>query len=181
MTVAELMGHRGGVAYLDPDRVPSPDDILDLDNLASTIASQPHNFDGVTTVTYHATTRGWFINELVRRADPEHRSLGRYIREEISVPYGIDFHLGLDAENHSRVSPLIGYPNIYVLYNILVPRRFQKEPIPPAMLDALLKRGSLQHKVLMGSGPKFPWYELWPESYALPYIMAIVILNLLKV
>ena len=34
-------------------------------------------------------TFGWILGELVRRADPQHRSLGRFVREEIAQPLGI--------------------------------------------------------------------------------------------
>ncbi|KAJ3006012.1 UNVERIFIED_CONTAM: hypothetical protein HDU68_004309 [Siphonaria sp. JEL0065] len=46
VTVAQFLSHRGGVAFLDPERVPTPEDLVDLDLLANKIAGQPHNFDG---------------------------------------------------------------------------------------------------------------------------------------
>ncbi|KAJ3207103.1 hypothetical protein HDU82_004061 [Entophlyctis luteolus] len=75
VTVGMLLTHRAGVAFLDPHRVPKPKDLLDLDALANRIASQPHNFDGETVSAYHAVTRGWFLQEVVRRAT------GKTVRE----------------------------------------------------------------------------------------------------
>ncbi|KAJ3050859.1 hypothetical protein HDU99_008557, partial [Rhizoclosmatium hyalinum] len=37
VTIGQLMSHRSGVAFLDPDRAPTPEDILDLDHLAQKI------------------------------------------------------------------------------------------------------------------------------------------------
>lgn len=38
---------------------------------------------------YHAITYGWLVDQIVRRADPLKRGIGRFFREEIAVPYGI--------------------------------------------------------------------------------------------
>ncbi|KND01753.1 uncharacterized protein SPPG_03546 [Spizellomyces punctatus DAOM BR117] len=170
VTVADLMGHRAGVSFLDASRAPSPSDILDLDALAEKIASQPHNFGGKPTVGYHATTRGWYINELVRRADPLHRSLGTYIRQELATPLNISYHLGLDPSYDHLVSPLNGLTPFYLLYHILTPKSWQKEPIPELLLQAQLNPSSLQHRALMASGPTFGWWEIWPAGYNKPDI-----------
>jgi len=34
--------------------------------------------------SYHAVTRGFIINEIVRRVDPKKRTIGEFVREEIS-------------------------------------------------------------------------------------------------
>jgi CubicO group peptidase (beta-lactamase class C family) len=41
---------------------------------------------------------GFYMQELLRRVDPAHRTLGRFFRDEIARPLGIDFHIGLPAE-----------------------------------------------------------------------------------
>ncbi|KAJ3012465.1 hypothetical protein HKX48_006265 [Thoreauomyces humboldtii] len=165
VTLSDLMGHRSGLSYLDPSRAPSPEDILDLDALAESLAAQPHNFGGRTTAGYHAVTRGWYINEVVRRSDPKKRTLGAYIEDEIAGPLGIDYHLGLDESLHSKVSLLVPYPTLHMIWAIFSPRSWQKEPVPPTMMDAVLKTSSYSHKSLIGSGPKFPWYQMWPRGY----------------
>ena len=33
---------------------------------------------------YHAITRGWIVNELFRRVDPAGRTIGEFLRQEIS-------------------------------------------------------------------------------------------------
>lgn len=37
---------------------------------------------------YHAITYGWVVDMLVRRVDPKKRSLGTFIREEVTQPNG---------------------------------------------------------------------------------------------
>lgn len=53
---------------------------------------------------YHMLTFGWTVGEIVRRVSG--RSLGTYFREEIAEPHGIDFHIGLDPEEHHRVAKI---------------------------------------------------------------------------
>jgi CubicO group peptidase (beta-lactamase class C family) len=46
----------------------------------------------------HYLTSGWIAAELIRRTDPAGRTLGRFFAEEVAVPLGLDFHLGLPPE-----------------------------------------------------------------------------------
>jgi CubicO group peptidase (beta-lactamase class C family) len=43
---------------------------------------------------YHGLTRGWILNEIFRRVDPEGRTIGQYLREEISGPLKADAFIG---------------------------------------------------------------------------------------
>ncbi|HEY6107605.1 MAG TPA: serine hydrolase domain-containing protein, partial [Gemmatimonadales bacterium] len=47
---------------------------------------------------YHTMTLGLYMQELIRRVDPAHRSLGRFFHEDIAVPLGLDFYIGLPRE-----------------------------------------------------------------------------------
>ncbi|KAJ3149482.1 hypothetical protein HDU89_003846 [Geranomyces variabilis] len=170
VTIADLMGHRAGVTFLDPERAPTAKDILDLDAFAETLAQQPHNFGGETRGGYHAVTRGWYLNELVRRTDPKKRTLGEYIKEELAGPLGIDYYLGLDESLHHRVSPLVSYPPLHMVFGLFAPTKWQKEPLPASIVDALLKTKTVGHKALIASGPTHPWYEMWPKPYNRPEI-----------
>jgi CubicO group peptidase (beta-lactamase class C family) len=50
-------------------------------------------------------TFGWILGELVRRADPAHRSLGRFVREEIAEPLGApDLWVGIPDEVEPRIA-----------------------------------------------------------------------------
>ena len=54
---------------------------------------------------YHGVTFSWTVGELVRRASG--KSLGRFFKEEIADPLGIDFWIGLPEDKESRVAPMI--------------------------------------------------------------------------
>jgi CubicO group peptidase (beta-lactamase class C family) len=53
---------------------------------------------------YHAITWGWLAGELVRRIDG--RSVGRFLREEVTTPLGLDLHLGAPPEIDVRVASI---------------------------------------------------------------------------
>src|SRR5262249_24178382 len=65
------------------------------------------------TVGYHPLTFGWLVGELVRRIDG--RSLGRFFREEVATPLGVDFHIGLGPGEEKRaadITPLVPPPEL---------------------------------------------------------------------
>ena len=43
-------------------------------------------------------TIGLYMQELIRHADPAHRTLGRFFQEEIAEPLEIEFYIGLPPE-----------------------------------------------------------------------------------
>ena len=47
---------------------------------------------------YHTMTLGLYMQELIRRVDPAHRTLGRFFHEEIAAPLGLEFYIGLPRE-----------------------------------------------------------------------------------
>lgn len=120
-----------------------------LDEMALLLATQPHNFEGKSIQGYHAVTRGWYLNEIVRRIDPLHRTIGKIIREDI-MPHipGFEFYLGLPEDLEHRVSPLVNYP---VLRSIA---KYIAEPLPPLMASLLFSPSSISRKSLLGSSPK---------------------------
>ena len=44
---------------------------------------------------YHTMSLGLHFQELIRHVDPAHRSLGRFFHEELAVPLGLEFYIGL--------------------------------------------------------------------------------------
>lgn len=86
-TVRDVLTHRAGVPQM-PEGV-TPERICDWDWMVRAIAAlEPIEPPGTRTL-YLSMTFGWLVGELVRRTDPRHRSLGRFIREEIAEPLGI--------------------------------------------------------------------------------------------
>ncbi|KAJ3121725.1 hypothetical protein HK100_012261, partial [Physocladia obscura] len=193
VTVGLLLQHHGGVAFLDPKRIPTLEEMLDLDALAAKIAGQPHNFGGKEVSAYHAVTRGWFLNEVARRATgmtvreimykeilPKMNAGKNYVK--FGVPHESDglaayeFHYGVPdeprelAENvKSRVAPLDSSNLFFRIMCILMPTKLMfligMAPIPPTLVKSFLVKGSVENKVLISSGPKFTGEKNFPWNY----------------
>ena len=48
-----------------------------------------------TRQAYHAISLGFYEGELLRRVDPQHRSLGQFFHDEIAAPLGLDLYIRL--------------------------------------------------------------------------------------
>jgi CubicO group peptidase (beta-lactamase class C family) len=57
---------------------------------------------------YHVNTQGFLIGEVVRRVTGQ--SIGTYLRESLTGPAGIDFHIGLGPEHDARCAEFIPPP-----------------------------------------------------------------------
>ncbi|MFJ2649106.1 serine hydrolase domain-containing protein [Streptomyces sp. NPDC087420] len=97
--VRHLLTHRGGLPVLD--RPLTPAEAIDGESGARALAAQRPLWEPGTDHGYHALTHNWLIAELVRRVTG--RSVGRWIAEEIAGPLGLDFWVGLPAEEAHRV------------------------------------------------------------------------------
>lgn len=106
ITVRQLLAHQAGLFALD---VPIDRSLVsDLDRLASVLARQKPAWEPGTRQAYHAVTLGFYEGELLRRIDPQHRSLGQFFQDEIATPLGIDFYIRLpESIPDSRLAPLV--------------------------------------------------------------------------
>jgi CubicO group peptidase (beta-lactamase class C family) len=80
VTVRQLLGHEAGLPVVD-ERL-DPAILADFDRLADAIARQRPLWKPGTRHGYHGVSLGWFEGELVRRLDPERRTLGRFFADE---------------------------------------------------------------------------------------------------
>ncbi|KAF0540871.1 beta-lactamase/transpeptidase-like protein [Gigaspora margarita] len=103
VTLLDLVNHRAGLSYIDARNITIVD-LEDLDKFAEILAAQPHSFGGVPKRAYHAITRGWYLNEIVRRVDSKHRTIGKIASEEILNQYDLEFYLSLPPNLISRVA-----------------------------------------------------------------------------
>jgi CubicO group peptidase (beta-lactamase class C family) len=110
ITIRQLLAHQAGLYALD-EHVGLETE-ADLDKLAVILARQKPAWEPGTRQAYHAITLGFYESELLRRVDPKHRSLGRFFHEEIAVPLGIDFYIGLPEDiPNSRIARIrMGLP-----------------------------------------------------------------------
>lgn len=103
ITIRQLLAHQAGLYALD-ERIDTRVEI-DLERLKMILARQKPAWEPGTRQAYHAITLGFYESEILRRTDPEHRSLGRYFHEEIALPLGLDFYIGLPEEiPNSRIA-----------------------------------------------------------------------------
>ena len=96
VTVRQLLGHEAGLVLLD-EQV-TIEKLHDLDYMARLLARQKPAWTPGTRHGYHTMTIGLYMQELIRRVDPDHRTLGQFFREEIAMPLDLEFHIGLPAE-----------------------------------------------------------------------------------
>jgi CubicO group peptidase (beta-lactamase class C family) len=101
-----LLSHRAGLPAIE---APLPTAALyDWDQMTRALAAQQPWWQPGTKHGYHAFTFGWLVGEVVRRITG--KSLGRYWREEVAEPLGVDCHIGLAAEHDARVAEFIPIP-----------------------------------------------------------------------
>jgi CubicO group peptidase (beta-lactamase class C family) len=92
-TVRQLLAHQAGLhafGYRLDKRA-----FADLDRLAVLLARERPAWEPGTRQAYHAISLGFFESELLRRVDPQHRSLGQFFQDEIATPLGVDFYIRL--------------------------------------------------------------------------------------
>ena len=106
ITVRQLLAHQAGLFALDEPV--SKSTVGDLDRLAEILARQKPAWEPGTRQGYHAITLGYYEGELIRRIDPQHRTLGEFFRDEIATPLGLDFYIRLpESIPDARLAPLI--------------------------------------------------------------------------
>jgi CubicO group peptidase (beta-lactamase class C family) len=105
ITVRQLLAHQAGLFALDEpvDRSVA----ADPDRLAVILARQKPAWEPGTRQGYHAVTIGYYEGELLRRVDPQHRSLGQFFQDEIASPLELEFYIRLpEAIPDSRLATL---------------------------------------------------------------------------
>jgi CubicO group peptidase (beta-lactamase class C family) len=101
-----LLSHRAGLAALR-EQVPAHAR-YDWKFMTEALAAEKPWWEPGTSHGYHALTFGYLVGEVVRRVDG--RTLGRYFREELAEPLGLDFWIGFGPELDARVADMIPAP-----------------------------------------------------------------------
>lgn len=100
VSVGDALAHVAGVPGLE--RKVTPAEFGDLQVMARYVAEQTP-FVKVGEPSYHAATYGWIVAEIIRRVDG--RSVGDFVRDEISVPLSLDLHIGASEAVIREVVP----------------------------------------------------------------------------
>lgn len=101
--VSMMLDHTAGVPAL---REPvKPGGVYDWDYMVKRLEQEKPFWPPGTRSSYHGLTMAWTVGELVRRVSG--KSVGTFFREEVAVPLGLDFWLGLPEEHESRVARML--------------------------------------------------------------------------
>ncbi len=103
-TVRHVLSHQAGVVTIDR-QVPT-EAFYDWDYLCRLLAAQQPSWPPGTAHGESALFYGHLVGELVRRVDG--RTVGRFLREDICGPFGIDFAFGLDPAQQARAVDITG-------------------------------------------------------------------------
>jgi CubicO group peptidase (beta-lactamase class C family) len=139
-SVAQLLSHQAGVVALWES---APTELFyDWDAMCRVLAVTapawaPGSAHGESALFY-----GHLVGELVRRVDG--RSLGRFFREEIAQPHGIDFGFGLSPAEQRRCVELTGLSAEWDAANRLGRPALYEKAIanPPGARQAKVVNGS---------------------------------------
>jgi CubicO group peptidase (beta-lactamase class C family) len=152
-TVRDVLTHRACVPQMPADV--TPERMCDWEWMTRAIAAlEPIAPPGSKTL-YLSMTFGWIVGEIVRRTDPAHRSLGRFIREEIATPLGItDLWVGIPDSVESRIARQVNAMQP-VPAEYLPPLFLASMPEQVALTPAVFERPDVRRAEVAGVGGIF--------------------------
>ena len=140
VTVRQLLGHEAGLILIDEKL--TIEKLRNLDALASLLARQKPAWPPGTRHGYHTMSIGLYMQELLRRVDPAHRTLGHFFHEEIAEPLELDFYIGLPSEipgeRLAMMKPMSRTRALLALRDT-----------PPALISGLLRPGSMLRRSML--------------------------------
>ena len=110
VTVRHVLAHQAGLDLFE--RPPSLETLLDWDAMTELLAASPPAWPPGTAHAEHVVTYGHLVGELVRRVDG--RSLGTFLRDELSRPWELDFHVGLAERLRRRAADVVDPDGTFV-------------------------------------------------------------------
>ena len=113
ISVSDVLSHRAGLPYVEQPL--TAEDAYDWNRITSLLAAQKPQWEPGSTHGSHSYTFGFLAGELVRRVDPQHRSCGQFVRDELDP----EFFIGVpDGKVEARVAPLIRKEVRYSLFSM---------------------------------------------------------------
>ena len=143
ITVRQLLAHQAGLYALDEPV--TRDLVADLDQLAIVLARQKPAWKPGTRQGYHAITLGFYQNELLRRVDPQHRSLGRFFQDEVATPLGLDLYIRLPEDVPNGRLAILARPSARDMLFGFPPRVLVAAVNPRSKIVRALRGSELPH------------------------------------
>jgi CubicO group peptidase (beta-lactamase class C family) len=103
LPVRYLLSHSSGLPGWDTPI--EMRDLYDWQRSTALLAAQKPWWEPGTASGYHAVSFGHLVGEVVRRITG--RTIGRFLRDEVTAPLGADFHIGLGEEHEPRVGAMV--------------------------------------------------------------------------
>jgi len=156
ITVRHLLAHQAGLFAFDEPADRSV--VADLDRLAVVLARQTPAWEPGTRQAYHAITLGYYESELLRRIDPQHRSLGQFFQDEIATPLGLDFYIRLPESIPDSRLAILSRPSLPAMLRGF-PFRF--------LFEAFNPRSNIT-RALQGSGFPHDAQHIYARNFEVP-------------
>jgi CubicO group peptidase (beta-lactamase class C family) len=137
VTVRTLLSHQAGLCAIDAPMTVAT--LADPDTVAAAIGPQKPAWTPGERHGYHAVTLGWYESELIRRTDPQQRTIGRYFAEEIAAPLALELYIGVpDEVPEARLARIMGdWYRVKMLFHLhTMPRRFVTNFLNPRSITA---------------------------------------------
>jgi CubicO group peptidase (beta-lactamase class C family) len=143
VTVRQLLAHQAGLFALD---VPIDRDLVsDLDRLAVVLARQTPAWEPGTRQGYHGITLGFYQSELLRRIDPQHRSVGVFFDDEIAAPLELDVYIRLPESIPNSRLAVLTRPGPFEMLRGFGPRFMFEAAHPHSNINRALRGSELPH------------------------------------
>ncbi len=117
ITVRQLLCHQAGLPAVR--RQLADNAMFDWRVMTEALAVERPWWQPGTRHGYHVNTFGFLVGEVVRRvstgAPGGSRSLGTFLRDEITGPLAADVHIGLAASDEARVAEFVWLPELGVV------------------------------------------------------------------
>ncbi|KAF9324971.1 hypothetical protein BGZ91_002643 [Linnemannia elongata] len=136
VTLGDLMVYDSGVPFLEDiegEEAMTWASIQDEEAFSERLARQRHVFNGENKRAYHVISRGWYLNEIVKRADPLGRTIGQIAQQELMVDYkDVEFYYGAlpnESDWEERLSPMHDYPMLRIIGRLIFPQGLQTSTV----------------------------------------------------
>jgi CubicO group peptidase (beta-lactamase class C family) len=194
ITIADVMRHSGGVPFIiDPDSkndtiTITPEDVFGVDSLEQKIcAAERFPPSSSPELCYHAHTRGWIVNGILRRTDPSGRSLARFIKDEITDPLSkvgdtgeVTFFCGIPKEDqlNQKFADINKGSDLYNGMAQVLPGLVGFGEKSTAEFAKLFLRKDVRRKVIswIDTPPSFDYIDS-PEGRSMEYSSAGMVAN----